>query len=250
MPINRSDATPLHRQIQEEIRGLIENRTLEPGEKLPTELQLAEMFDVNRLTIRHAVAELRRQGLVIARQGVGTFVAALPPPLEIELDPDDWLVEQDRGMRAARESGRQMEEQLLICGHTDATGEPAKHLGTGRLLWMETRHVIDGLPSIRSQYWMRSDLSLNEVRERCAEEMAPQVMTEIVGQRMYYAWRSFDAIAADARTAELLDVAVGVPLLRRCGLNSDAAGAPLLYLQRDAPSGRMTIIMRSQPPGD
>ncbi|WP_251863526.1 FadR/GntR family transcriptional regulator [Achromobacter sp. Marseille-Q4962] len=47
-----------------------------PGEKLPTELRLAEQFGVSRTVIREAVSRLRQDGVVEARQGSGVYVAA------------------------------------------------------------------------------------------------------------------------------------------------------------------------------
>lgn len=247
MPLNRASNRPLHLQIQQEIGDLIGDRTFQPGDRLPTETQLAEKFEVNRLTIRQAVADLRRQGLIVVRQGSGTFVADLPAPLEIDLNPDEWLVEHDRSKRAASAAGREMSEQLLDCDIAAPPQEVAQHLGKERMLWIETRHFIDGLPSIRSQYWTRSKLSPENVRERYGGEFDERVLLDIVGQPMYYQWRAFDAVSCDQRNSQVLEAAPGSPILRRTGLNSDAGGNPLLYLNRDAPSGRMILKMHSRP---
>ncbi len=52
------------------------NQGLEPHQKLPTERELAESLRVNRLTIRHALGELEREGIIYRVQGSGTFVSA------------------------------------------------------------------------------------------------------------------------------------------------------------------------------
>lgn len=52
------------------------NQGLKPHQKLPTERELAESLNVNRLTIRHALSELERDGIIYRVQGSGTFVSA------------------------------------------------------------------------------------------------------------------------------------------------------------------------------
>ena len=59
------------------------------GEKLPSEIQLAEEFDVSKATVRAAVNALTARRLVVRRQGVGTFVsqsAKLANPLDQSYD--------------------------------------------------------------------------------------------------------------------------------------------------------------------
>jgi GntR family transcriptional repressor for pyruvate dehydrogenase complex len=52
----------------------IESGRMVPGEKLPTEQQLADRFGVSRNVLREAVAKLRADGVVETRQGIGTFI--------------------------------------------------------------------------------------------------------------------------------------------------------------------------------
>lgn len=248
MAIDRAARLPVHAQLHDELRALILSGELASGEKLPSELELAERFGVNRLTVRQALAELGRAGLVVPRQGVGTFVARRVQPFDVEISPADWAVEHERGARAAAEQGRVMVETLLDVAEVEAPAEVAEHLGKGRMLWLETLYTVDGEPSIRSQYWARSPLTPQQVRERGAGGFGHTVLRDIVGNDMFYAWRSFDAAPASRRDASVLEVPTGAPLLRRCGLNTDAVGRPLLYIQRDAPSGRMRFVLRSQPP--
>src|SRR2546428_7063221 len=77
--------TTLYAQIEDWLAGQIATGALAPGDRLPTEQDLAEWFGVSRMTLRHALAELARRGLVtksVGRRG-GTFVAA--PKLEQDL---------------------------------------------------------------------------------------------------------------------------------------------------------------------
>lgn len=70
----RSSGPPLWQAIADAIAGDIVERVLAPGEKLPTEFELAQRFAVNRHTVRRAMATLQDQGFVRIEQGRGTFV--------------------------------------------------------------------------------------------------------------------------------------------------------------------------------
>src|SRR5690349_16539710 len=76
--IVREPGTSVPRQIEDWLAGQIATGALAPGDRLPTEHDLAKWFGVSRMTLRHALAELARRGLVtktVGRHG-GTVVAA------------------------------------------------------------------------------------------------------------------------------------------------------------------------------
>src|SRR4051812_8720391 len=63
---------------QEELRQAITGGTFLPGSQLPTEAELCHMLGVSRTVVREALRVLENDGLVVRRQGVGTFVRTLP----------------------------------------------------------------------------------------------------------------------------------------------------------------------------
>lgn len=71
---SRSAGVALWRQIQKVLEGEIADGTWAPGDRIPTEFQLAERFGVNRHTVRRALSELEDKGLLRVEQGRGTFV--------------------------------------------------------------------------------------------------------------------------------------------------------------------------------
>lgn len=72
--INNKTRLPLYVQTKEYIAGLIDSGDFLPGAKLPTENELMEKLQVGRATVRTALAELEREGRVLKRHGIGTFV--------------------------------------------------------------------------------------------------------------------------------------------------------------------------------
>jgi len=65
---------PKYQQIADRLRAQISSGVLEPGQRLPSEPELAAEYDASRNTVRLAIALLTNQGLVVSRQGLGTFV--------------------------------------------------------------------------------------------------------------------------------------------------------------------------------
>jgi GntR family transcriptional regulator len=75
--VMREDADePLYRRIARKLRAEIEEQ-LRPGDAIETEAALEQRFNVSRITVRHAIDELVHAGLLVRRQGSGTFVARI-----------------------------------------------------------------------------------------------------------------------------------------------------------------------------
>jgi len=73
--LNRDGHTALYLQIAQKLLHDIETKKLLPLEKLPSEYELTQLFDVSRVTVRQAIRVLVDQGLVVSRQGKGVFVS-------------------------------------------------------------------------------------------------------------------------------------------------------------------------------
>ena len=83
MPRVRQDVPESHRtmQVVNHVRSLIENGTLQPGDKLPPERELARDLKISRASLRTGIGYLAAMGVMKIRHGVGTFVADGPPDL-------------------------------------------------------------------------------------------------------------------------------------------------------------------------
>jgi DNA-binding FadR family transcriptional regulator len=77
----RTTFRPLQRyeQIAERLADDIRSGVLVPGERLPSERDLARTLEVSRASVREALASLALSGVVETRHGAGTFVLGLPP---------------------------------------------------------------------------------------------------------------------------------------------------------------------------
>lgn len=73
------NGTPLYLQAEEYIKEKIASGEWPINHQIPPEPQLMEMFDISRVTLRHAIADLVNEGLLETLQGRGTFVRRITP---------------------------------------------------------------------------------------------------------------------------------------------------------------------------
>ena len=81
MPKSAVDTSNSHRtmQVVNHVRSLIESGTLQPGDKIPPERELARSLKISRASLRTGIGYLAAMGVMKIRHGVGTFVADGPP---------------------------------------------------------------------------------------------------------------------------------------------------------------------------
>ena len=81
----------------QKVKTMIIQREMKPGDRLPTEKELADLFGVSRSTLREAMKFLRAENVVVIRQGSGTFVSAGTgigeDPLGLHFTNEDKLIQ-------------------------------------------------------------------------------------------------------------------------------------------------------------
>jgi GntR family transcriptional regulator len=80
LTINPTEAIPIWKQIEDEIRRLVAMGTLRSGGAIPSVRDLAKELRVNPATVAKAYQRLTEEGLLSVRRGEGTFVSETPPP--------------------------------------------------------------------------------------------------------------------------------------------------------------------------
>ncbi|MDX5362412.1 MAG: GntR family transcriptional regulator, partial [Alphaproteobacteria bacterium] len=73
----RSREKPIYTRIQQELRSRIASGALRPGDRLPSEIELADAFSTTRMTVRHALQELVYENLIVRQKGRGSFVSEM-----------------------------------------------------------------------------------------------------------------------------------------------------------------------------
>lgn len=100
---------PIYRQLGQQVRRDVMLGRLRPGDQLPTVKEVVEALSVNPNTVVKAYGELEHEGVVVRRQGVGTFVAASPPTATMAVPPQ-LLSSLARWVGRARQEGLSAEQ--------------------------------------------------------------------------------------------------------------------------------------------
>lgn len=152
---------PKYHQIADDLRLKIEKGDLRPGDRLPAEPELCASYGASRNTVRLAIAALLNRGLVVPRQGLGTFVADQITPYTVLLSAErGWDGEAGQGgayVSAVKLAGRRPETLRFVVEVQQAADDVAEHLDIPPGDPVVLRHadrLIDGQPwSMISSYY-------------------------------------------------------------------------------------------------
>lgn len=76
--LDKNNKTPLYVQLMDDLVKKIDKKVYYEHEKLPSERDLCEIYNLSRITIRQALRDLEREGYIYKVHGKGTFVASKP----------------------------------------------------------------------------------------------------------------------------------------------------------------------------
>ena len=110
--ISNSSGRPIYEQITSQIKGMIMNGTLKPGDPLPSMRLLAKELRISVITTKRAYEELERDGFITTIVGKGSFVREA----DQEFVREERLKAVEGHLQAAVDAARQcgMEEQEVI----------------------------------------------------------------------------------------------------------------------------------------
>lgn len=136
---------PLSAQARHYLLGLIESGAYRPGEKLPSEKELATQLQISRPTLREALQNLEQDGILVRKHGVGTFVA-----LGYEHQLDSGLERLESILQLAAQREMQVQMDALEVDRQPASRELADKLqvpiGTP-LTTVRRVLLVDGKPA-------------------------------------------------------------------------------------------------------
>ena len=125
LEIRLSDASgvPFYRQIVDQMADMVRAGTLQPGSRLLSVRELALQLEVSLITIRRAYADLEAAGLIVRRQGQGTFVAEDVGKAAAKQARQDAQIALEQAIDRARQLGLDDEEiNTIITHHIQSTG--------------------------------------------------------------------------------------------------------------------------------
>lgn len=205
--LDQENVVPLYMQLKQIIKNDLETGKLKPGQKLPTEHELCEMYSISRRTVRSAINELIEEGLLTRKQGKGTFITSAK--IERELGPTLGFTEIC-AMNQLTPTSVVIEQKLIRANQTvaDALGLPLH----SEVVSIKRVMMADGVP-------VMLDYTALPLR------FAPLLNVELANQSLYATFRdqfgvtlnrsrkTIQIVFADAGQAKYLKVKKGYPLL-------------------------------------
>ncbi len=227
-----------YEDIQRYIMSLIESGYLKPGDKIPSERELSQKFNVSRMTIRRALMDLVQKGLLIRQVGKGTIVNRL-------------VVEQPLGkLRSFTEEikslGHEPGSKLLLLETVDPSLEVAKSLELPpeekvlkvvRLRYVDKKIMslnISFFPISRFPELLHLDFSSLSIYELIEKKL---------GLRIVKAKQYLSAVNASANQSKLLEVPKGFALLYLKRITYVMNDIPIEYVEVLFRPDRYTFII-------
>jgi GntR family transcriptional regulator len=233
----RQNGQPAYRRIQGTITKRIEAGQLRPGDAVSSERELARIHGVSLMTARHALAALEREGVVERRRGSGTFVA----PPKIHFNKLQSFSEQLAGRSLPSAS------KILSCTVVNSEQQIAAALALPAsvpLLKLERLRIGSSDPFALETCYL-SEAEFSDVGTAPLERGSLfSTLEHRYGVVLAHSDEEIDATAADPRTAKLLGIPRGFPLLRFRQVIYSAKGKPTLYVLGLYRSDRHTLVIR------
>lgn len=213
--------TPLYVQLMEELETSIRNGVYKPGDKIMTEAEMAKEYGVSLITVRKAVGSLMEKGLVVRKQGKGTFVTK--PKYSRNMKKLQSFTEMCEQMGV--KPGAQVLENRLIM----ADKKVAHRLGIepgSNVVYISRLRLADGEPvqveksyfPLKYAFLLEEDLNNGSMFE-CLKEKA--------GAKVASSEKMIELCRATAEEAALMDVKKGDYLLFVKSTAYDENGEPM-----------------------
>ena len=220
MDIPKLDRQPLYVQAYDWLLALIQEEGLRPGDQLPSEAQLAGQLGISRTTLREALHLLVEEGVIVRRQGLGTFVAATH-------HLESGLERLESVMALAARQGMEARVEALVVESVEADRVLAERLEIDLgvpLTWVHRTILVEDCPVAYMEdfvptHWLAlEDAFAGSVLDLLCQRHSPHIQEALA---------DITAIRADSSLARRLGVPSGAAVLLLEETLFDADGTPI-----------------------
>jgi len=221
--LDRSSPIPLYHQLKLAIAADIATRGLAPGDRLPGDHELCDLYDVSRTVARQALNELEVEGVIERVKGRGTFVA--------QQKADEGLAQSLTGLFedvAARGGHLRSEVRRFEIIPADEAIAAALEIPAGTpVIALERLRFVDEVPWVLTTTHLPESIAPGLVHEDLRDRSLYAVLEESYGVRLVRGTRTIEAATANAGQAGLLGVRRGAPLLVLRSVSIGESGRPV-----------------------
>ena len=218
---------PRYEQIADHLRSEIEDRTFEPGDRLPSEKRLCEYFDVSRITVRQALKALENEGIIFKKQGLGAFVREEPPKQNLV-----QLTDFSEDMRRA---GYQSSSKLIRFKKVDADTEINSTLEippSSPLIRLDRVRIANDIPVAFDVTWLPASYGHLLLDEDLSNRTIYEILEGTYSIPISAGRYKITAAAADEYVAKHLKIEPGSPVLEIDRCSRTTAGKKVYFQKR------------------
>jgi GntR family transcriptional regulator len=227
--------------VEEELAERIRSGALRPGDKLPSDKELARELDAGRLAVREAIGALVRRGLVVKEPGRDPFVAR--PKVEHDLRSPAGFSEQME--RAGLEASAKLLNAMVLVPPLRVAA--ALQLEPGqRAAKIERIRYASKLALTLEETWLPDALFPN-ILELGLTGSIYTLMRDCYARGPVRAVEKLEAVAARAPEAKLLHIPDGAPLMAVERTAYDEDGVPVEYARDRHRGDRARFVVESFP---
>lgn len=225
--LDTAAAIPLYQQVMDLIKNDIDTGLYTPGSKIPTEFELADAYQVGRITVRRAVEELVQEGYLTKQQGRGTFVNAPKLKRKIRQCGDVQSFSDACAVDGMTAGARVLARRIVKATSADAAFFEAEE--GAELITVERIRTADSVPIMYENntfllrdhdYLREADLSNNSIFKLVADTTGRAPTTSEPC--------TLEICRADVKRARALKVPAGEPLFYMEAFFQDQNGRPLI----------------------
>jgi GntR family transcriptional regulator len=224
--INRNSSIPLYVQLRDALQEQIEQGVWVPGDQLPGDQELCEVYGVSRTVVRQALQELSYLGSIVRQRGRGTFVAE--PKIS-----STSLVHSLMGFQEDMvERGLELHSEVLDKVMLPADTKVAHYLELESLdpiVKLERLRFVEGEPIVHVTSFLPYDLCPTIMNADLSERSLYAFLEDECGLRIARGRRGIEAIAVNDTEAQLLQIEVGAPAIRMESVSFLQDGRPIEY---------------------
>ena len=214
----------LHHQVYLDLRRSLDAGRWRPGDRLPTERELAAHYGCSLITVRRALGELVREGRIERTRGRGTHV--LRPRIERDFaEALSFTAEMQR-------RGLDPETRLIVARPESAGERVAEALGLGPgspTLYLERLRLAGGEPILLEQVHLPAERFPGLLASDLEHESLYDLLERRYDTRIVRAREALEPVLLRAREAALLDQPRRTPALLIEGLASTADDRPVEF---------------------
>ncbi len=219
--LGQNNHLPLYQQLKAVIEDRLDSSEWLPGAQVPSERELCEQFNISRITVRQALAELVVEGRLNRMQGRGTFVAY--PRIEQRLTRLTSFT-QDMQARGKRPGAKVLQLESLPA--LPAVVRALKIRFGANVIVLKRLRLADGEPVAVETAFLPDSLCHSLLKEKLEGRSLYDVLArnfKIIPAR---AVQQLEAIACPSAEAKLLGVRKGDPVLHIHRTTFDHTGRP------------------------